>query len=158
MKNSLLIPNRYKVYGWVVFLLFTCLGLACMYNEFKIPGFQLYNPSMATVNDKNDSVSLDFGDYNLTNELALAGVIIGLLMIAFAKEKKEDEYISFLRLKSWQWSILISYLIFLICVFSFYGTVFWVVLIYNVFTVPVVFIVKFNYSLYQLRKGASHEN
>lgn len=158
MKNSLLIPNKYKVLGWIMFLLFTGLGLACMYAEFKIPDFQLYHPSMATINEASDSVSLDLGDYNLTNEQALAGVIAGLLMIAFAKEKNEDEYISFLRLKSWQWSVLISFLIFLICVFSFYGTLFWVVLIYNVFTVPLVFIIKFNLSLYLLRKGGNNEN
>lgn len=149
MKNTLLLPNRYKVYGWIIFLIFAMLGLACLYFEFKIPGFQLYNsPSQGL---------LDFNDYNLTNELALTGVVLGLLLIAFAKEKNEDEYISHLRLKSWQWSVLVSYLILIVIVFAVYGTTFFSVLFYNIFTLLLVFIGKFNYSLYALKKEGSKD-
>ncbi len=147
MKNPFLLPNQYKVYGWIAFILFSILGLFCMYGEFKIPGFQLYSAK--------DQGILDFNDYNLTNELALIGVITGLLMIAFAKEKKEDEYISYLRLKSWQWSVLISYLILIIITLAFYGSTFFGILFYNVFTLLIVFILKFNISLYLLRREES---
>ena len=93
-----------------------------------------------------------FADYNLTNELALAGLLIGLMMISFAKEKMEDEYLSLLRLKCWQWSVLISFGVLFILNFVFYGTAFYSFLIYNMFTVPLIFIAKFNFSLYLLRR------
>lgn len=143
MKNTLLLPNNYKVIGWVTFLLFAALGLFCMYLDFKIPGFQFFYAK--------ESSFLDFRDYNLTNELALTGIVVGLLMVAFAKEKTEDEYISQLRLRSWQWSILISYIILIILNFSVYGTDFWMALVYNLWTTLIVFIIKFNFSLYKLR-------
>lgn len=149
MKNTLLLPNQYKVYGWITFLIFSVLGLACMYLEFKIPGFQMYNPTSQGF--------LDFNDYNLTNEFALTGVVFGLLMIAFAKEKNEDEYISHLRLRSWQWSVLVSYMILIVIVFAVYGAAFFNVLFYNMFTVLLVFIIKFNSSLYRLKREGSRD-
>ncbi len=142
MENSLLIPGKYKVIGWIIFILFACLGVATLYWEYKIPGFAL--PLKES--------GLSFADYNLTNEFALAGLVIGLMMIVFAREKIEDEYISLLRLKCWQWSVLISFGILFILNFVFYGPSFYIVLIYNMFTIPLIFIVKFNYSLYRLRR------
>jgi hypothetical protein len=140
MENSLLIPGKYKVIGWIIFILFGCLGLATLYWDYKIPGLVL--PLKESV----------FVDYNLTNELALAGLIIGLMIIVFAREKIEDEYISLIRLKCLQWSVLISFVILFILNFVFYGGSFYIVLIYNMFTIPLIFIAKFNYSLYRLRR------
>ncbi len=142
MRNNLLIPNRYKVIGWMTFLIFTALGLAFEYLEFRIPSFQIYFP-------KDDGI---FDGYNLTNELAIIGMVISLLTIAFAKEKNEDENISFLRLKSWQWSVLASYAILILLTLLVYGLNFYGALVYNMFTVLLVFIVKFNWSLYQFKK------
>lgn len=141
MKNNLLIPGYYKVIGWIIFIVSASLGLATLYWDYKIPGFSF--PL------KNGSL---FADYNLTNELALAGLIIGVMMISFAKEKVEDEYISLLRLKCWQWSVLISFGVLIILNFVFYGTDFFGFLIHNMFTLPLVFIAKFNYSLFKLRR------
>ena len=140
MENSLLIPGKYKVVGWIIFILFACLGLATLYWDYSIPGLVL--PLKESL----------FFDANLTNELALAGVIIGLMIIVFAREKIEDEYISLMRLKCLQWSVLISFVILFILNFMFYGGSFYVVLIYNMFTIPLIFIGKFNYSLYCLRR------
>ena len=140
MENSLLIPGKYKVVGWIIFILFACLGLATLYWDYSIPGLVL--PLKESL----------FFDANLTNELALAGVIIGLMIIVFAREKIEDEYISLMRLKCLQWSVLISFGILFILNFVFYGGSFYVVLIYNMFTIPLIFIAKFNYSLYRLRR------
>jgi hypothetical protein len=143
MENSLLIPGKYKVIGWIIFILFACLGLATLYWDYKIPGLIL------PIKERG---GLTFADYNLTNELALAGLIIGLMIIVFAREKIEDEYISLIRLKCLQWSVLISFVILFILNFVFYGGSFYIVLIYNMFTIPLIFIAKFNYSLYRLRR------
>lgn len=144
MKNSLLLANKYKVFGWVIFLVFVALGIACMQLDFKIPGFALYNHTQDGL--------LDFIDYNLTNELALTGITVGLLMIVFTKEKVEDEYIAMLRLKSLQWAVLLSYVILFIVNFSFYGLTFLVLLVYNLWTTLIVFIVIFYWSMFKLNK------
>ncbi len=152
MKNLLLLPNKYKVLGWILFLAFAALGFFCMYGEFKIPGFDL---NIFNINEDNNITG---GDFNLTNELAFFGTTIGILMVVFAKEKIEDEFIAMVRLKSLQWAVLISYIVLIILNFTFYGLGFFGVLFYNSWTVLIVFIVKFNWSLYQLkREGMSDE-
>jgi hypothetical protein len=150
MNNYLLLPNRYKVLGWITFAIFACLGLLCTTQDFMIPGFQLF-PTMEQ--HTNESFTFDaFGAYNLTNELALVGITVGLLMVVFAKEKIEDEYISMVRLKSLQWAVLLSYVILIILNFSAYGLTFLALLMYNLWTVLIVFVFKFYWSLYQIRK------
>ena len=140
MENSLLIPGKYKVIGWIIFILSASLGIATLYWDYRILGLVL--PLKESV----------FFDANLTNEVALAGLIIGLMIIVFAREKIEDEYISLMRLKCLQWSVLISFVILFILNFVFYGGSFYIVLIYNMFTIPLIFIAKFNYSMYRLRR------
>lgn len=146
MKNSLLLPNKYKVLGWILFLAFAALGMFCMLNNFKIPGFDLN-----IFNVKTDGIA-DFRDFNLTNELAFLGITVGLLMVVFAKEKIEDELITVLRLKSLQWAVLISYVILIVLNFSVFGLPFLMMLVYNLWTVLIVFIIKFNIALFKLKK------
>ncbi len=146
MKNSLLIPNKYKVLGWILFLAFAVLGLFCMIDDFQISGLELNIFNM----EKEGLV--DFRNFNLTNEIAFLGITVGLLMIVFAKEKVEDEFIAMLRLKSLQWAVLISYIILLVLNFSVFGLTFLMMLVYNLWTVLIVFIIKFTIALYKLRK------
>lgn len=131
MKNSLLIPSKYKVLGWILFLAFAVLGLFCIYGEFKIPGFDL-----SFFNIKEDEgLNFNFNDYNLTNEFAFFGTTVGLLIIVFAKEKIEDEFIAMLRLQSLQWAVLISYIVLIVLNYTFYGFGFFGVLVYNCWTI-----------------------
>ena len=147
MKNSLLLPNKYKVLGWAIFL--TSAGLHLLVNIFDIPfpkvEFQLIK-------------GYDWADASGLDEIVFSFTLIGLILISFAKEKNEDEYISFLRLKSWQWAVLISYGILFFANWLIYGTMYLAFMVYNMFTVLLVFIIKFNYSLYVLRKGDKNEN
>jgi hypothetical protein len=95
---------------------------------------------------------------NLQKEFITSTVIIGLLLISFSKEKREDEYIAHLRLQSFQWAILISYAILFIANWVIYGMDFLGFMMYNLLTVLLVFIIKFNVSLYILgNRGAANE-
>ena len=141
MKKDLLLPSKYKVWGWLLTSIFGTAGLFCLYGDF----------SLKILDYTTTSNSL-FLSNNFTNEIALTGIIIGLLLIVFSKEKIEDEFISYLRLKSLQLAVLISYAIFLLLNFSFYDLGFFLATFYNSFTVMLVFILKFQWSLYRLRK------
>jgi hypothetical protein len=146
MKNSLLIPNAYKVCGWIVFLLAVALHIAIAF--FELPIYKIPLPFEPD----------GFSDGTINDEIILSLALIGLVLVAFAKEKKEDEFISFLRLKSWQWAILISYGILFVANWLIFGLEFLSFMTYNMFTVLLVFILKFNYSLYLLKKGDKNEN
>ena len=141
MKSSLLIPSRYKLIGFILFLPCMVVGLLNVYKEFQF-GFLSVRGSRI----------FDFSDGNLTNELALSGVIIGLLMIAFAREKTEDEFIHRLRLESWQWAILINYALLFIANWVVYGTEYLQVMIYNMLTTLIIFIIRFHWLLARYKK------
>ncbi len=142
MKNSLLLPNRYKVIGWVIFLAVILLLLAKGIFDFEVPkvaGFTWIE-------------NYKWADNNIIDEIMLSIALISLIFICFSREKYEDEYISFLRLKSWQWAVLVSYGILFVANWLIYGSAFLSFMIHNMFTVLCVFIVKFNYSLYRLKR------
>ena len=67
-------------------------------------------------------------------------------------EKNEDEYIAGLRLSSLLWAVCVSYLLLLIAFVLVYGTPFLNVMVYNMFTVLIIFIIRFNYLLHKNSK------
>ena len=83
------------------------------------------------------------------------GTILGLLLIAFAKSKEEDEMIYGIRLFSWSWSIIISFLSFLLVTLFVYDSDYLVVMYFPQFML-LLFILLFNIRLYNMRK-LSHE-
>lgn len=147
MKSYLLLPSKYKVFGWSMFLIAVALYAYCfliypnLYDELslEIPGFT----SSYTEHFK-------WANNNLTSSVLISVILIGLLMICFSKEKNEDEYISLIRLRSWQWAVLISFGILIAANLLVYGLEFMVFALYNMATILVVFIIKFYYSLFRL--------
>ncbi|GAB4038116.1 hypothetical protein [Spirosoma jeollabukense] len=155
MKTKWLFPHKYRLIGWFIFVPATILGLADMYDDF--------NGSWLVANSLNDPLTITFGQsvshivniQNLTDEIAAIGVIIGLLLIAFSREKVEDEMISQLRLEALQWSIYANYIILLIAIVIIYDTAFFNVMIYNMFTVLIIFLLRFRFSVYRLSQSAA---
>ncbi len=86
---------------------------------------------------------------NLTDEIAAIGVIFSLLLIAFSREKVEDEMIGQLRLEALQWSVYANYIVLAIAILTLYDNAFFSVMIYNMFTVLLVFITRFRWLLYR---------
>jgi hypothetical protein len=127
MKTSFLFPYRFRLVGWLLFVPSACLGLANLYLEFKLPFLN-----------------------NFTDEVASLGVLIGLLFVAFARERIEDEMISQLRLEALQWSVYANYALLALAILLTYDFTFFHVLVYNMFTVLLVFIGRFRWSLYKM--------
>lgn len=138
MKNTLLIPHKYKAIGWVVLAVFSLVGLFAMYGNLNPPYF------IVMVGGNVET--------NLLTTIALIGVIAGLIMVCFSREMDEDEFILLVRLKSWQWAVLISYILLAITSLVVYGLDFLSVMLYNMFTIPMVFIIRFYWSLYRLKR------
>jgi hypothetical protein len=70
-------------------------------------------------------------------------------MVGFSKEKNEDEFIANLRLSSLLWAVLVNYGLLLLAFVFVYGFPFLNVMVYNMFTVLIIFIARFNYILHR---------
>ncbi|MEN9297917.1 MAG: hypothetical protein RLZZ429_230 [Bacteroidota bacterium] len=144
MKQIKLFPHSFQRIGYVLLVPFLALGIAHMFFEF--------NPSWLAFN-LNLKGPLEFSaSQNFTDELASVGLIISLILIAFSKEAIEDEAIQFFRLEALQWAVYANYLVLTISILAVYGTTFFQVMTYNMFTVLIIFILRFRYVLFQYNK------
>ncbi|KAA9347740.1 hypothetical protein [Larkinella humicola] len=158
MKTHWLFPNRYRLMGWILFIPSTILGLLVLHAEFR---FDFLDISLSAPEENaawvykiiwwlsggGDFLNGGISSMNLTDELAALGAIIGLLLIAFSKEKVEDEMISQLRLESLQWAVYVNYLVLGVLILLVHGGLFFSVMIYNLFTVLIVFIIRFRLAI-----------
>lgn len=152
MKQQLLLPQRFKKFGWMLIITATALGIYLLSTDFE--GLALNVKTFAFINHDFTGSTQFFTliKVNITNTLVGAAFIIGGLLVAFSREKFEDEYISKLRQSSLTWAVLINYLLLLISFIFIYGTVFLNVMLFNMFTVLIIFIIRFNFVLYRKSK------
>lgn len=83
--------------------------------------------------------------------------IIGALMVSFSREKMEDEFIARLRQTSLIWAVVVNYLLLLLSMLLIYGVAFLNVMLYQMFTILIIFIIRFNYLLYKNSKEIPDE-
>ena len=164
MNTHLLLPNRFKRIGWFLLIPATIAGIFLISGGFDVSWlhlkvFSIFNDDISLFNSEIASKSKYFvwTDVDFANTLVGIVFIISALMVAFSKEKKEDEYIANLRLSSLLWSVWVNYLLLLFAFLFIYGTAFLNVMIYNMFTILIIFIARFNFILYRNSKMATDE-
>jgi len=143
MKKLPLLPHYYRQIGCILFVPFLALGIAYMAFDYTIPW----------LNYRMDPGGIEFST-NFTDELAAVGLIASFVMIAFSREKIEDEAIQFFRLEALQWAVWVNYAILVLCILFCYGGLFFSVMTFNLFTVLIIFIIRFRFVLYQYNKAS----
>ncbi len=144
MLTSFLLPNRFQIIGWCLLLPTVILLIANGYYEYEIPWLAIEG-----IGDGE----IFFSDIeNFTNELAVLGVFLSLFLIAFSKEKQEDEYIQKLRLES----LLIAFYVYsaflVLGTLVFYGLIYLEFLVLNLFLIQIIFIARFRWVMYRQKK------
>jgi len=157
MSNKLLLPNKYKLVGWCLLIPTTILGILLSFSNFE--ALQFKGKVFAIVHHElfEKSQFLEFVETDITNTVVGILFIVGAMFVGFSKEKKEDEFIAKLRLSSLLWAVWVNYSLLLLSFLFIYGTAFLTVMMYNMFTVLIIFIVRFNYILYKNSKTVSDE-
>jgi hypothetical protein len=161
MEPRFLFPHRFKLIGWIIAIPAIILGLLVLINDFrfdfltvKVPVKYFFDAEFLS----SDETGNEFSLFNFTDEIAVIGSIIGLLLIAFSKVKVEDEYVSQIRLESLQWSIYLNFALLIIATLLVYGLAYYIVAIYNMITPLLFFVVRFHYILFFKNndKGTEH--
>ena len=120
MKN-LLFPHRFQKIGWALFAI--CLAIG---------GYILISDSYS---------------YTLNN-IAIIGIIVGAVLVTCSREKVEDEMTQHLRLNSLLVALYINYAVLILCSLLVYDLSFVTVMMYNMFTVLLIFMAVFRYNIY----------
>lgn len=157
MQQQLLLPARYKTIGWIILVPATILGIILSFTGFEAEW--LNAKVFAIFNDEifGEKQYFSFIHTNITNTVIAVLFIIGAMLVSFSKEKNEDEFIAEIRLSSLLWAVCVSYILLLLALIFVYGTAFLSVMIYNMFTVLIIFIIRFNYLMYKNAKTATDE-
>ena len=157
MKTNYLLPNKFKKIGWIIFIPSAIIRLATLIFEYE-PSFLDFNVAAIFIDEPFGKKQL-FGmvKNNMPKEIFGILVIISSLLVAFSKEKIVGEYISKIRLESLVWAVYINYGIVLVALLFIFGFSFFWVMVANMFTVLLFFIIKFNWQISKLKTPANYE-
>jgi hypothetical protein len=151
MEPRFLFPHRYKIIGWVIAVPSIILGLLVLFNDFKFDflSFKLpFNYYFADEFESSDDIGNTFSGFNFTNEIAIIGSIVGLILVAFSRVKVEDEYVSKIRLESLQWAIYLNFALLILATIFVHGLAFYMVAIYNMISPLLFFVIRFHYIIF----------
>jgi hypothetical protein len=140
MKSHYLLPHFLRKTGFIVLIPSLILGIMVMYADYEIPGFEA---SWAV-----SQHLFSAGNNNLTDELASICFLASLFLIAFTEERIEDEWVMQVRLDSLQWAVYVNYGLLAVAILLVYNTTFFEVLVYNMYTILIFFILRFNYLMH----------
>ena len=153
--TNYLFPHVFKKIGLAISSLAIPLGLYTLFNEVE-PAFfdrKVFAISVDRIFESKKQFAVI--EDNILNEILGIIIILGLLFVAFAKEKVEDEYIGRIRLESLVWATYFNYAVLIFSFIFFYEFTFLWVMVFNMFTILVFFIIRFNWKLYGIRKSAA---
>jgi len=163
MKTTYLLPARLKKFGWLILIPSLLLGIPAAIFEWS-PAFLDLNVLSLFPDNQNPFVSaqensrfIGLTENNILNELLGIATIIGALIVAFAKEPDEDEYISKIRLECLVWATYWNFGILVVAFLLVYDIQFYWVMLFNMFTIPLLFTLRFNWLVWKLRKAISDE-
>ena len=157
MKLKYLFPNKYKKIGWLILIPSAIMGLITILAEYQPPFLDFHVPAIFIDELFGEKKLIGIIKNNLLNEILGVLIIISSLLVAFSKEKSEDEYISKIRLESLVWAVYVNYGILLFSLLFIYDISFWWVMLFNMFTILIFFIVRFNWQLATLKKSIHYE-
>jgi hypothetical protein len=158
MNSRFLLSHKYKPLGWVLFLIGLIFGIFLLINDFDYFNWEVsVFPLIGESGLLSSNPSLEWSTNNVADEIVSVVLIIGGILVSFSKTKDEDEYISKIRMESLIWATYVNYGILILAIIFVFDMSFFTVLIVNMFTVLLFFIVRFHYMLYKSKRVIENE-
>lgn len=152
-ETKYLLSNKFKRYGWVLFICGCCIGLARF-----IPEVSSLTLPFPIIDFSSKVISMKMSNIDITGISAMLLIIVGSLLASMSKEKVEDEFVNKMRLESLVWALYVNFIIVILCILLLDGfTLILGVATFNLFALPTIFTLRFKYSLYKAVKGIRNE-
>ena len=156
MKTNYLLPYKFKALGWVLFILGIVGGLYVLTTNYEQ---DILSTNVLSIY-KGESLFGKESEFfkiiknDILDEIVALFIIVGGMFVTFSREKVEDEFIYKLRKDSLVWAVIFNYSVLLIAILFVYDFAFFDVLVFNMFTPLIFFILRFNFLKL---KSRSHE-
>ncbi len=155
-RTRFLLPAKFRFVGSIFFIAGIITGIFRFYLGIKPK--VLDARVFAVYSEYLDEKYMKLVNNNLGEEITLFLVLSGLFLIAFSKEKTEDEMISHIRYHSLIISFYISFIFLLAATFFTFGFAFLYMLIIFSAIPMASYIVIFRFHLYLYRKNLKSNN
>lgn len=129
--KTLLFPHSCQRIGWIIFALGIALGAYAVFGGFN-------------------------GSYTMNN-ITIISIIIGGVLATCSCEKIEDEMTQQLRLNALLMALYINYAALIVCSLLVYDIDFLNVMIYNMFTILLIFMIVFRWKIWRMKKALNNE-
>jgi hypothetical protein len=149
--KQLLLPFNFKRAGYLLAI----LGLLSSYVRFGLgikPDF-LEIKIFAIYSSIFKSVWLSIVNNNISEEICALLFLSGLLMIAFSREKNEQDGYDAIRTRSIFLSVYLSYLLLFLSIIFVYGIGFLTILSINMFSLLAIYILISRYYIFRHAKA-----
>jgi len=163
MKKDHLFPHHFKWIGWCLFVPFALLffvGQGCfgiIDDDFiSFPTLMITEGKLDFSNGTDEARGLmaEIQREGMFDEICIVTMSLGLLFVAFSRERDEDEYVEHLRLHSFVWAIKVNTALLILGTWFFFGGLYlWFVLFWMV-SLFLIYIAKFQWELHKMRKEA----
>lgn len=155
--NNFLFPTYFRKIGWII-----SLPLAMILTFYLLGFFDYIKQSTTWIffdgmfnNPSWRLLDLVAGKFILSFCMIL--LTVGLLFISFSKEKIEDEYIAKLRGDSLIWAVIVNSILLAVAFLFVYGEGFLFVMFLNLYTLLILYIIKYNIALNNFKKSNDYE-
>lgn len=162
MKKSLLLPHGFQKIGWAILIpvvLYHIVVVLILDRDNEEVGkaiFNLLNLPVHLSSDGDNTLLWNNAEQWLNN-ICIFGVVLGGLFIGCSREKIEDELTERLRHNSLLIALWVNYGILLGASLLVYNLNFINVMVYNMFTMLLIFVAVFRWKLWRLRKEVQDE-
>ncbi|MFT6166413.1 MAG: hypothetical protein ACJAV5_000458 [Vicingaceae bacterium] len=121
----------------------------------KVPIF--FDSNYSEVTDKQEFEIVRFKDKDLSNEILLTLMLIGVYFISFSQIKNEDEFSERLRLEAFSQAIIINSILLLLMNWLFYDGLFLILMATQLFSFLLIFSLVFAIKIRKQRRNLAHE-
>lgn len=154
MKKEMLLPYGFKKIGWAILIPTLLLGILMLIDGFNgFPSFLLSDNADTPVYRFLDSPAMVCA----LNNIALIGICVGGILVACSRERIEDEMISRIRLNALLTALYVNYALLILAALCVYDEHFLNIMVYNLFTMLLIFLAVFRFRLWRLKKEAGDE-
>lgn len=148
---KLFLPNKLRIYGWVILLFGIILCVSRFYFGVKpeflnIKVFAVYSKYFETNYFK-------VIENHVSEELTALLILVGLFILSFTNEKIENDSVSAIRYKSLIFTFYINTVLIALSFLFVYGFGFINILVINVFSPFIIYIILSRYFLSKILKS-----
>ena len=147
-----MIPNRYKFAGAALIAAGSIMTALYFTMDFR---FEM--PVFAILSSYAETRFMTAFSTNFADELILFTLLAGFILVSFSKERNEEDQLRALRFKALILSVIINSAFLLLSILLIYGGAFVGVLILNIYTPFIIYLISFHVLKSNQRKSERSE-